>query len=219
MKKSYDMIQKEVREPIKYEPFKHSDEIDIKVQSGIITPESIGDKYAQKREAAIAVKNIAPVNNNIDKIKVDQYSSAILSDREITSLVNQVLEENWAAPRHKIKFDVKKGWVTLKGRLNWDFQKKAIDKAVRNLKGVCGVIDKIKIETQLQRELNQEIIKKALRRNWLLEIDNIKVRINGKTVFLTGIVESHFQKEEAERIASNMPGVCYVANELLVECN
>lgn len=173
----------------------------------------------KKREAAIAVKNIALVNNNIDKIKVDQYSSAILSDREITSLVNQVLEDNWAVPRYKIKFDVKKGWVTLKGRLNWDFQKKAIDKAVRNLKGVCGVIDKIKIETQLQRELNQEIIKKALRRNWLLEIDNIKVRINGKTVFLTGIVESHFQKEEAERIASNMPGVCYVANELLVECN
>lgn len=52
MKKSYDMIQKEVREPIKYEPFKHSDEIDIKVQSGIITPESIGDKYAQKKRSS-----------------------------------------------------------------------------------------------------------------------------------------------------------------------
>lgn len=217
MKKSDDILQKEVIETIKWKPLDDSDEIDIKVQSGIVTLGGTADKYAQKKEVAEAVTNIAAVKKNRDENKVDLYSSAILSDKEITSLMSQVLKENWAVPSYKIKVDVKKGWVTLKGTLDWDFQKKAVDKAVRYLKGVRGVIDKITIETQFQSDLNQKLIKEALRRNWLLEIDNIKVRVKGKTVFLTGMVESLFQKEEAERIAWNMPGVCYVANELLVE--
>jgi osmotically-inducible protein OsmY len=218
MKKSDDILQKEVTEAIKWEPLKHSDEIDIKTQRGTVIPGGVLEKYAQKREAARAIRNIAAVKN-MNEIKADLYSSAILSDNEITSLVIRLLKENRIIPSHKIKVAVKKGWITLKGILHCDFQKEAVDNTVRNIKGVRGVIDKIKIETQLQNEINQEIIEKALRQNWLLEIDNIKVRVKGKTVFLTGTVESLFQKEEAERIACNTPGVFYVANKLLVECD
>jgi osmotically-inducible protein OsmY len=117
MKKSDDILQKEVSEAIKREPHKHSDEIDIEVQSGIVTLGGIADKYAQKTEAAESVKNITAVKKNSDEIKVNLYSSAILSDKEITSLVNQVLKENRAVPSYKIVVDVKKGWVMLKGTL------------------------------------------------------------------------------------------------------
>ncbi|MNR29046.1 BON domain protein [compost metagenome] len=67
--------------------------------------------------------------------------------------------------------------------------------------------------------MQKEFVEKALRRSWLLDIDNIRVRVDEKTIILSGIVESLFQKEEAERIAWNTPGVCYVDNELLVELN
>jgi osmotically-inducible protein OsmY len=217
MKKKDDILQKEVSEAIKWEPLLHSNEIDIRARSGIVTLGGTVDNYAQKREAAEAVKNVSGVKKIMDEIKVDLFFSAVKSDKEIAALVNQTLKDNWAVPSYSIKVTVQQGWVTLEGILHWNFQRKAADNAIRYLKGIRGVIDKIKIEPEIKSELNQELIEKALRRSWLLEIDNIKVKVDGKTIFLTGTVESLFEKEEAERIAWNTPGVGYVSNELLVE--
>lgn len=89
--------------------------------------------------------------------------------------------------------------------------------AIRYLQGIRGVIDKIKIEAEIKNELTQEIIEKALRRSWILDTDNIRIRVDGKTIFLRRIVSSLFQKEKAEKIAWNMPGVWFVDNEILVE--
>ena len=61
------------------------------------------------------------------------------------------------------------------------------------------------------------LVEKALRRCWILEIDNIKVKFEDKTICLNGVVSSLFEKEEAERIASSTPGVNKVDNKLLVE--
>jgi Predicted periplasmic or secreted lipoprotein len=219
MKKSDTILEKEVSETIKWEPLLHSNDIDVKAHDGIVTLGGTVDNYAQKKEAAKAVKNISGVKAVVDAIKVDLFFSAIRSDQEITSSVVHALQENWAVPNHMIKVTVKDGWVTLDGILHWDFQRKAAESAIRYLEGVRGVIDNIKIEAEIKNELQKEFVEKALRRSWLLDIDNIRVRVDEKTIILSGIVESLFQKEEAERIAWNTPGVCYVDNELLVELN
>lgn len=153
----------------------------------------------------------------VDDVKVDLYFSAIKSDTDIAASVLKALHENWAVPDHLLKVTVENGWVTLEGILHWNFQRKAAENAIRYLEGVRGVIDKIKIEAEIKNELEKEFVEKALRRSWLLDIDNIRVRVDNKTITLSGIVSSLFQKEEAERIAWNTPGVWYVDNELLVE--
>lgn len=68
----------------------------------------------------------------------------------------------------------------------------------------------------MKNEVEKELVEKALKRSWIININNIKVRVDDKTVFLSGFVDSIFQKEEAERIVWNTPGVCHVDNELLV---
>lgn len=127
------------------------------------------------------------------------------------------MRENWAVPDHRIHVTVENGWVTLEGILHWNFQRKAADNAIRYLAGVRGVIDKIKIEAEIKNEIGKEIVEKALKRSWILDVGKILVRVEGKTIYLSGIVDSLFQKEEAERIAWNTPGVWYVDNELVVE--
>jgi osmotically-inducible protein OsmY len=219
MKKSNDVLQKEVVEAIKWEPLLSSNDIDVNVKDGIVTLGGTVDNYTQKKEAEQAVKNIAGVKAVVDDIKVDLYFSAIKSDTDIAATVVKALKENWAVPDHKIQVTVQNGWVTLDGILHWNFQRKAADNAIRYLPGVRGVIDKIKIQAEIKNELGQEIVEKALRRSWILDVDNIKVRVDGKTICLSGIVDSLFQKEEAERIAWNTPGVWYVDNELVVEFN
>ena len=217
MKKSNDVLRKEVIEAIKWEPLLSSNEIDVSVQDGIVTLGGTVDNFTQKKEAEQDVKNIAGVKAVVDDVKVGLYFSAIKSDTDIAASVIKALRENWAVPDHRIKVTVENGWVTLEGILHWNFQRKAADNAIRYLPGVRGVIDKIKIEAEIKNELGKEIVEKALRRSWILDVDNIKVRVDGKTIFLSGIVDSLFQKEEAERIAWNTPGVWYVDNELLVE--
>ncbi|PAM93735.1 ornithine aminotransferase [Flavobacterium sp. IR1] len=217
MKKSNDVLRKEVVDAIKWEPLLSSNEIDVSVHDGIVTLGGTVDNYIQKKEAEKAVKNIAGVKAVVDKVKVDLYFSAIRSDTDIAASTIKALHENWAVPNHRIKVTVENGWVTLEGILHWNFQRKAADNAIRYLPGVRGVIDKIKIEAEIKNEIRQELIEKAFRSSWILDVDNIKVRVEGKTIYVSGTVDSLFQKEEAERIAWNTPGVWYVDNELVIE--
>jgi osmotically-inducible protein OsmY len=217
MKKSNDVLRKEVVEAIKWEPLLSSNEIDVSVQDGIVTLGGTVDNYTQKKEAEQAVKNIAGVKAIVDDVKVDLFFSDIKSDTDIAASVIKALRENWAVPDHRIQVTVENGWVTLQGILHWNFQRKAADNAIRYLPGVRGVIDQIKIQAEIKNELGKEIVEKALSRSWILDIDNIKVRVEGKTIYLSGVVDSLFQREEAERIAWNTPGVWYVDNELVVD--
>lgn len=217
MKKSNDVLRKEVIAALKWEPLLHTNEIDVNVLDGVVSLEGTVDNYAQKREAEHVVKNIPGIKEVTNNVKVDLFKSAVKSDKDVTDLVKKALQENWAVPDHKITVTVKDGWVTLEGILHWNFQRRAADNAIRYIPGVRGVIDNIKIEAEIKNEMNKELVEKALRRSWILDVDNIKVRVDGKTIFLSGIVDSLFQKEEAERIAWNTPGVWYVDNELIVE--
>jgi len=217
MKKSNEVLRKEVIEAIKWQPLLQPNKIDVSVQEGIVTLEGSVENYAQKREAEETIKHISGVKAVVDDVKVDLSPAASKNDTDIASSVVKALQDNWAVPDHRLRVEVEQGWVTLEGILHWNFQRKAADNAIRYLEGVRGVIDKIKIEAEVKNELGQEIVEKALSRSWILDIDNIKVRVDGKTIFLSGFVSSLFQKEEAERIAWNTPGVWYVDNELVVE--
>ena len=43
---------------------------------------------------------------------------------------------------------VESGWVTLEGELNWNYQREAAKDAVKNLLGVIGVSNNIKIQPE-----------------------------------------------------------------------
>lgn len=214
MKTSVDVLGKEKVNTVQREAVLSSKKGDIRAEENTAIMEEIVDHYDPKLQ--LGAMNMTAVKKR-ENNKVNLYSSSITNDKEIASLVSQKLKVNSAVACHDIKVAVKNGWVTLEGVLNGDFQRKAADQAIRHVKGVRGIINKLKIGTEIQGELNKELIEKALRQNWLLEIDNIKVRIDGKTIFLSGIVESVSQKQKAESIAWNTPGVLSVANELLVE--
>lgn len=217
MKKSNDVLSKEVIEGLKWEPLLNSNKIDVSVQDGIVTLSGTVDNYNNKKQAEQTVKHILGVKSVIDNIEVKLSASSIRDDQDITTSVIKALKEKWAVPNHRVKVTVKEGWVTLEGILHWNFQRKAADNAIRYLDGVRGVIDEIKIEAEIKNEIEKGIVEKALMRSWILDINNIKVRVDDKTIFLSGFVSSLFQKEEAERIAWDTTGVWYVDNELIVE--
>ncbi len=124
---------------------------------------------------------------------------------------------NWEIPDDKIKVKVEDGWVTLEGELRWNFQKDAAKTSVNNLIGVTGVINNITIKPESANEVEQEGIERALERNWSTGDQDIRVKVSGSKVTLNGFVHSIYERDEANRIAWNAPGVCVVDNELIIE--
>ena len=108
------------------------------------------------------------------------------------------------------------GVVTLESDLPWNYQKEAATTAVRHLQGIKVFTNDIRIQPESQDEIEQEDIERALRRNSSLDDQDIQVYVNENNVTLNGLVNSYFQKDEAERIAWNAPGLAMVKNELFI---
>ncbi len=215
--KSNETLQKDVQDAIKWEPLLHAAEIGVIVKDGIVTLTGTVDNYSKKREAEYAAKNVAGVRAVVEKIEVKFGSWGKPNDQEIANEVLNSFRWSWRVPDEKIKIKVENGWVSLEGKVNWNYQKEAARKAVINLNGVQGVNNNIKIESEIKDAVEKKEIEKAIERNWALDNKNINVKVHENNVTLTGNVNSTYQKDKAEKIAWSAPGVKHVENKLEIE--
>jgi osmotically-inducible protein OsmY len=82
---------------------------------------------------------------------------------------------------------------------------------------VTGVANNITVKSRTEDAIEKADIESALKRNWSVSDKDIRVAVSGHKATLTGTVDSWYQKDEAERIAWNAPGVWNVGNNLVVE--
>lgn len=210
-----ESLQRDVQDAIKWEPLLQAAEIGVMVKNGVVTLSGTVDNYVKKIEAETATKNVKGVKAVVEKIEVKYKSSwSKKSDLEIANEVIDALELNWNVPNNTIMAKIENGWVTLEGDLTWNYQRDAARETVKNIEGVEGIVNNIKITAVNTDVVEKAVIEKALSRNWSIYNNDIKVDVKDNEVTLTGIVSSYHQKESAERIAWNAPGVWSVKNEL-----
>ena len=217
--KTNEELQKDVQNAIKWEPLLNAAEIGVTAKDGVVSLTGFVDSYSKKLEAENAAKNVAGVKAVVEKIEVKFTSTWNKSDLDIANEVVTALKSNWVVPKDKVKVKVEGGWITLDGEVPWNYQREAAKKAVIYLSGVKGVTNNIKIKSDVHDEIEKEKVESALKLNWSLNSRDIKVKVSGTKITLTGTVSSWYQKEEAGRIAWNTPGVWLVDNELVVEYN
>jgi VCBS repeat-containing protein len=195
----------------------HAAEIGVIVKDGVVTLTGTVDNYIKKTEAETAAKNVAGVKAVVEKIEVkyDSFWNG-KSDHDIANEVINALQWNWNVPNDTIKVKVENGWVTLDGDLAWNYQRESAKNTVKNLEGVKGITNNIKIKSDNTDTIEKVAIEKALSRNWSINDNDIEVKVKANEVTLAGTVDSYYQKDEAERIAWNAPGVWSVNNELSV---
>jgi osmotically-inducible protein OsmY len=215
--KTNEELQKDVQNAIKWEPLLNAAEIGVTAKDGVVSLTGVVDSYSKKLEAENAAKSVAGVKAVVEKIEVKFTSTWNKSDLDIANEVVTALKSNWVVPKDKVKVKVEGGWVTLDGELPWNYQREAAKNAVNYLSGVKGVTNNIKIKSEVHDEIEKEKVESALKLNWSLNSQNIKVKVSGTKITLTGTVSSWYQKEEAERIAWSTPGVWSVDNELFIE--
>ncbi len=214
--KSDKDLQHDVMEDLRWDPSIDASKIGVAASDGVVTLTGAVPSYFQKQAAERISKRVVGVRAVANDIEVQLPSAVEKSDAGIAITALNALTWSSSVPDETIKVSVSKGWVTLEGKVEWNYQREAAEKAVEELIGVKGVTNRICVSPHIKsREVKHEI-KAALHRYAELESRNIEVEATDSTVTLRGSVRSWAERKEAENAAWMAPGVTQVKNEIVV---
>jgi osmotically-inducible protein OsmY len=210
-------IKNDVLSELLWDPLVSETKVGVTVNEGVVTLTGHLDTYAEKLAAKRSAERVSGVKAIAVEIDVIPAGIHQRSDTEIALAVEHALSWNTSVPQDRVKVTVEKGWVTLTGDLDWNFQRRAVERMVRPLKGVVGITDNIQLKTLPIPLKLQERIQEALTRQAMREARRIEVSVEGSEVTLRGHVHSWAERNAAEGATWSAPGVVRVNNQLTVE--
>lgn len=139
--RSDEDVQRDVLAEFKWDARVKPSEIGVAVRNGVVTLTGGVDSYTKKwsaEEAAFRVGDVTAVANDIE---VRPTGLSERTDPDIAEAVKRALEWDSILPDNAVQITVSKGWVTLKGQVEWEWQYQKVDaeRVVRRQKGVKGV--------------------------------------------------------------------------------
>ena len=214
--KSDSEIERDVRDELEWDPDLDATDIAISVKNGVVTLAGFVKSYTDKYEAETAAKRVAGVRAVANDLEVRMPSVDERPDPDIARDAVAAIKSQLPISSENIKVVVKNGWVTLEGRVEWQYQRSTAENAVRRIKGVKGVSNLIQLKPRAEPSEIKRKIEEAFRRNAEVDANRITVEANGSEVTLKGMVRSWVEREEAERAAWSAPGVTKVEDRIVV---
>lgn len=214
-------IRKNVLEEIQWDAqlTKIAPQIGVIVKNEVVTLSGDVDYYSQKLAAEKAAKRVKDVKVVAMDMQVKGAGqSDLITDGKIAEAVRNALTWHSAVNEDAVNIKVEDGWIYLEGKVDWEYERKAAQRAVENLRGVKGVVNEIRIKP---RQVHPAEVKKQIRaafhRHATVDSAEIKVLVKDGKVTLSGKVRSWMEWKDAEDVVWSMPGVVEVENKLAIE--
>ena len=207
-------LRSDIEEELRWDSTIDARKIGVAVIDGIVHLTGEVRTYTDKWRAERAVERVDGVRgiaNDIEVVLAGEHTDADIAKRAANKL-----DYNLTGPRGAISVKVDNGWITLKGEVPFDYQRRAAERLVRDIPGVKGVSNLISLKPSAAPTNITGEIEKTFRRQAALDAQNIIIDVSGSTVTLRGSVRSWAERRDAERIAWAAPGVTTVKNEIRV---
>jgi osmotically-inducible protein OsmY len=209
-------LRHDVIEQLDWEPSIDASQIGVAAKDGVVTLTGCVPTYAQKEKAEREAKLVYGVKAVANDIEVSISDSLQRNDTDIATAALNVLKWDTVVPQDCVTVTVSKGWVTLEGAVEWQYQRTAAEGDVRRLAGVRGVTNRIMLKTRSKKSDVMDKIQSAFRRSAELDARRVGVVMSDGQVVLQGNVRSWAEREEAQKAAWAAPGVVAVDNQLSV---
>jgi osmotically-inducible protein OsmY len=209
-------LQDHVLNALEWEPSIDAADIGVSVEKGIVTLRGDVKTFAEKATAERVALRVYGVKAVANDINVKILPSLERTDSDIAQAVLSALKWSAVVPEERLGVAVSNGWVTLKGRVDWEYQRAAAAKAVRDILGVRGVTNAITLEPHVSIPDVKAKIEAALKRSAEVDARRINVAVADGKVILSGNVHSWNERDEARRAAWAAPGVKDVEDRIAI---
>jgi osmotically-inducible protein OsmY len=207
-------IRDSVLRQLEWDPEVDAGGIGVTAKEGAVTLTGFIDSYSGKLAAERAAKRVRGVRAVANDLEVKLLLER--TDADIAADVVRVLRVRSTIP-DTVQAAVHNGHVTLTGKVNWLFQTREAEKAVRHIRGVRSVLNHLTVAPRaVERDVRHRIAE-ALHRNANIDARHITVAVSGDKAVLTGSVATWLQRESAERAAADAPGIASVENRIVVQ--
>jgi osmotically-inducible protein OsmY len=214
--RSDEILKREVERELEWDPQVEHERIGVIVKDGAVTLTGYVSKYGKKFAALHAAERVHGVRAVADEIGVRLPGSVGGDDSAIAEAIARSLRWNTNVPDN-VKAEVRDGVVVLRGEVEWEYQRNAAERAVRNVRGVTGVSNLIVVKPRTKKTADvEQRIREAIERCAGLDVDSLSITTENSTVLLRGKVRSLREKHVAEEEAASAPGISKVDNELEV---
>jgi osmotically-inducible protein OsmY len=190
-------------------------ELGVEVDAGVVTLTGTVTSYPKLAAAAEIAGDVPGVKDVANKLTVEIAPYAVRDDTRIAQAVRNALEWDATVPEERIDSVVRNGSVTLKGTVDFWYERQAASDTVRDLLGVKSVNNHIVITPPARGDTAiQDEVKRALMRRFPLH--GLDVTVDRGVAILTGEVFSYRNRNDAENIAWSTAGIKDVLNKIEV---
>jgi osmotically-inducible protein OsmY len=208
-------LQKQVQNALEWEPSIDAAHVGVAVDKGVVTLTGEVRTFAEKAAAERVALKVYGVGAVANDIAVHLPSDLKRTDPDIARAALEALKWHAEVPP-QVSVVVSDGVITLKGTVEWNYQKDAAARVLRYLKGVRNVVNDITVRPHVNVADVRAKIEAALKRSAEVDARRINVAIHDSVVTLTGNVHSWAERFEARQAAWAAPGVRTVEDRITV---
>jgi osmotically-inducible protein OsmY len=209
-------LKDDVTEELRWDPqLTDADAIGVAVKDGAVTLSGHVPSYAERMAAARAAERVHGVKAVANELKVE-LPGAPRDDSDIARAIAHVLERNVQVPEGRVHATVERGWVTLEGDVDHDYQRREVERMARHVRGVTGVLNNITVRPPVNPAQVQTLIEEMFKRQAEVDALHIRVEVTDHTARLYGQVHSLEEANAAQAAAASAPGVASVESHLVI---
>lgn len=214
--KTDKQLQQEVEDELEWDPAVNVTDIGVEVKDRVVTLSGHPASYAEKLAAEKAAQRVAGVKAVVVEMTIRLPDPEIRTDEDIANAVRSILKWTVGLSESSLQVQVEKGWVTLRGEVQWAFQRHVAIRTIGQMRGVTGVSDLIEVGADVSSDDIGEKISRALTRHAEREAHHIGIAVHDGTVTLSGKVGTFAERLAARGAAWSAPGVRAVVDDLTV---